>query len=507
MNSPCSLGVSQSLFLDRYSRALQDGNAALFVGAGTSMGAGLPSWGKLFQEEALRYGLHIEQEHDYLALAQYICNASGSRAPINQLLIDKIQDSQARLTRDLQLLAQLPVQTVWTTNYDDLLEQAYEGEQKRLDVKVRQDQFAATSSRKDVTLYKMHGDQQTLQDAVLTTSDYDQYNRKRKLFSMQLSLDLATKTFLFVGFSFTDPNIHYILSRVVMQLQGQHRDHFAVLKRPERPDASQLTDTRLREQLQKFEYETTKLWHQVHFLKQYGIQAVLIDHFSELTTLLETLQMRVRRRSVFVSGAAYEFQAPFERSRLEKFSERLGRELIKHGYNLVSGVGIGLGGAVIVGTLEALYQDDQERIQQRMTLRPFPQQLAEPEERKKYWTRHRQRMLSKTGFSIYLSGNKQVDGQAESSLSDGMLEEFELTQAYGGYHIPVGATGFVARLLHDKLKADFATYYPADRLDKLRAPFDVLGDENANDDQLMAAIFALLKGLEQSPPMTRDSTP
>jgi hypothetical protein len=51
----------------------------------------------------------------------------------------------------------------------------------------------------------MQGDIDRPDEAVLTKSDYERYDEKRKLFSVQLRGDLVSKTFAFVCLSFTDP--------------------------------------------------------------------------------------------------------------------------------------------------------------------------------------------------------------------------------------------------------------------------------------------------------------
>ena len=51
-------------------------------------------------------------------------------------------------------------------------------------------------------------------DAVLTKEDYELYDLHRRVFTTTLQSDLVSKTFLFLGFGFTDPNIDYILSRI-----------------------------------------------------------------------------------------------------------------------------------------------------------------------------------------------------------------------------------------------------------------------------------------------------
>jgi hypothetical protein len=62
----------------------------------------------------------------------------------------------------------------------------------------------------DVVLYKIHGDISRPHDVVLTKDDYESYY----IFTTVLQDYLVSKTFLFIGFSFDNPNLEYILSRI-----------------------------------------------------------------------------------------------------------------------------------------------------------------------------------------------------------------------------------------------------------------------------------------------------
>jgi SIR2-like domain len=53
----------------------------------------------------------------------------------------------------------------------------------------------------------MHGDIDHPDEAVLTKDDYESYHVKMDQFITTLSGDLVSKTFIFIGFSFTDPNL------------------------------------------------------------------------------------------------------------------------------------------------------------------------------------------------------------------------------------------------------------------------------------------------------------
>lgn len=84
---------------------------------------------------------------------------------------------------------------------------------------------------RDVVVYKMHGDISDPSSAVLTKDDYEAYNIYRSLFSTALQGDLISKTFVFIGFSFEDPNLNSILSRIRVLLNDNQRSHYCLLKK------------------------------------------------------------------------------------------------------------------------------------------------------------------------------------------------------------------------------------------------------------------------------------
>jgi hypothetical protein len=68
-------------------------------------------------------------------------------------------------------------------------------------------------------------------------------------------------------------------------------------------------------------------------------------------------------------------------------------------------------------------------------------------------------MVSRAGIAVFAFGNKQ-GSSGDVVPADGMLEEFELALEAGLVVVPVGATGYVAQALHDKVSSHLEKYYP-----------------------------------------------
>src|SRR5688572_19306181 len=133
--------AEQQRFIRRYAVALESGDVAIFAGAGLSRAAGFVDWRSLLKDIAAELNLDVDRETDLIAVAQYHVNAKKNRGRINQVLIDELTKSAAR-TPNHALLGRLPIPTVWTTNYDQLLERAFEDAGKIVDVKITQENLA-----------------------------------------------------------------------------------------------------------------------------------------------------------------------------------------------------------------------------------------------------------------------------------------------------------------------------------------------------------------------------
>jgi hypothetical protein len=469
-------------FYANFVKALHEGNAAIFAGAGLSRSSGYVDWRGLLKGIARDLDLDIDKETDLIAVAQYHENKFGNRTEINRAIIEEFT-KEAKLNENHRLIANLPITTIWTTNYDALIEEAYKDARKRVDAKISPKNLVNQKPGRVVTVYKMHGDASQPHDAVITKEDYETYDAadKRQLFSIKLKGDLVDKMFLFLGFSFTDPNIEYILSRIRALLGKDQGIHYCIMRSPEKPKpyAGRKKAT--------YEYDKTKLDHRISDLKRYGIRPLLIDKYSQITEILDELNRRSHLKDVFVSGSAANYD-PLGQDRVEELSGLIGRTIIEKGCNLVSGIGLGIGSHVIIGALESLYGTHYEDQGDRLSLRPFPQTAPHGMTLPEFWEKYRTEMISKAGACIFICGNKQVHGKIIES--DGVVKEFEIARSLGKYPIPVGATGHAARTIWDIVVKDLDKFFPGGAV---KTHFDTLGNEKKTNQELANAVFAILK--------------
>jgi len=199
--------------LNEYPDALKDGGGAVFVGAGVSMAAGYPSWSALPREIGEELGVNSKDTHDLAALAQWSIQETGGATRVRQVLKEKLGTDKP-IPESLQIVARLPTRHIWTTNYDRLIERAFHSIGRPIDPISSASDLALRAAPGTTRLYKMHGSIDRLDDVVISTDDYELFRAKRGPYLPLLQAHLTSMSMLFVGLSFTDPNIRHVLSLI-----------------------------------------------------------------------------------------------------------------------------------------------------------------------------------------------------------------------------------------------------------------------------------------------------
>lgn len=436
------VGIAREELLRDFGAAMRAGEGAAFVGAGLSSGAGFVDWKALLQEFARDLKLDLDIETDLTLVAQYHVNRERqNRTRLHNKLVAEFS-KQVSPTRSHELLAQLPIHLFWTSNYDHLIETALEAAGRKRRV-FRSSKARTFRSPADDLVFKLHGDLDDPSTIVITRDDYANYVKEYPDFRDRLRLDLGEKTFLFLGFSFTDPHLDFILNELRSTYGDSQRNHYVIMGK-EQPG---------RKTEKSYRYALNKQRLRIEDLENFGIKTLLVDDFDEVPRILEDLLTGYRRRQVFVSGAADDFE-PMGREWLEGFAFELGRRLIAEDFNLVSGFGKGIGPHVLSGALQQLYRENVTNIDRRLLLRPFPYAQPNPER----YTRYRESMLATVGFAVFVSGNKVDSVSGEIVNSPGVGEEFRIAVANGAIPVPVGSTGHLAAELWTRTNAEPETY-------------------------------------------------
>ncbi|GAA0517381.1 hypothetical protein Ade02nite_84310 [Paractinoplanes deccanensis] len=468
-------GPEMRTFLDLYLKALVSGQACVFAGAGLSVPAGYVDWRALLKPLAEDVGLDVAKEHDLIRVSQYAINSAGGRARVNQRIIGEFSRT-ARRVPSHDILARLPIATYWTTNFDTLLEEALRAAGRRPAVVHAQEQLTSREDDADATVYKMHGDKSRPDQCVLSMDDFEQFAETRGQFLELLRGSMAEQTFLFLGYSLTDPNIDLVLAHLRSRFGRDRREHFWLTKRVTRED---------HDSDEEFHYERGRESLRIQDLKRYGIQTVLMDSYADLETILRRIQLLYRRRFVFISGAAHDYD-PLGQDSLETLSRKLGERLIHEGYGLISGGGVSIGTAAVLGAASQSARTT-GAARSRLRVTAFDQNIEDAAVRNAVYEQYRKSMLSEAGFAVFIAGNK-LQG-TETRPAGGIRNEYEIGRDLGVLPIPIGATGHMARTLWDKVRDDPIAVYGDDRATTL---LDRLAPGRTDVADMLDAIFEII---------------
>ena len=470
------MAVTKNELIRNYTKAIREGNAALFGGAGLSRPSGYVDWKGLLKPLAADINLDVEKEHDLLSVAQYYRNKRGTRTSINQVIMDAFSKDVAT-NENVRIVTRLPIFTYWTTNYDEEIENGIKAANRNPDVKSESDQLSTMKRDRDAIVYKMHGDVNRPAKAVLTKEDYELYEYSRPLFRTALKGDLVSKVFLFIGFSFEDPNLDYILAQIHSLLGENVPEHYCFFKRVQESDY---------EDPKEYGYDKAKQEMQEENLRKYGIQSVFVDEYIEITEILREIEKASKMKRVFISGSMEQLSGSWNMDQAERLAEKLAGRLVQEDCLIASGFGRGIGSAVINGALDVIFAEKYRHIDEHLCLRPFPVNISDPHKRAERWKKYREEIIDDIGVCVFMFGNKRDKTTGTIVEASGCIQEFEIAKNKGKIIIPIGSTGYAAKTILDIMKTNIGEFrYIEKHIEKLETEID--------EDMIVETVLMIIK--------------
>lgn len=197
---------------------IKAGNVILFVGAGVSATLNLPTWSELLAVIAKKMGYDPEIFSMYgepLVLTEFYEIEKGNLKELTRWMKDswKPDDRMLRDSSVHQKILELDFPIIYTTNFDNCLERAYQLQKKPF-TKIVKVQDICKCKRGKTQIVKLHGDVSNFRNIVLTESNYfDRMNFESPL-DIKLRSDILGKSILFIGYSLTDINIRLLLYKL-----------------------------------------------------------------------------------------------------------------------------------------------------------------------------------------------------------------------------------------------------------------------------------------------------
>jgi tetratricopeptide (TPR) repeat protein len=212
--------------------ALESGECVLFVGAGIGGslldkgGKQLPDASQLATEMAVYFGIDAEGSTDLTKISQVVEIRKRGRKELNAFLQKRFTDISPN--DDVRWLSTRPWRAIFTTNYDNGIERAYE-----LNVHTIQNPAVVTVTADvgtpnpmiEVPIYHLHGALFSVQEphVVITENDYGTFRERRRMLFDLLKKELLTSTILYIGYSHNDPNWKLILNELIAEMPSGTR--------------------------------------------------------------------------------------------------------------------------------------------------------------------------------------------------------------------------------------------------------------------------------------------
>ncbi len=268
------------------------GKCLPFIGAGFSLnchvpeGINIPDWRGLV-EIWIKEG-NIDPNLPPLQIASIYENRFGRVQLIESirhaLHIDEIEPGEVH-----RKFASLSFETVYTTNFDLLLEYSYQEIKKPFRSLVGEYQIPFHGGPLTTSIVKMHGDLRHEEHIIVTEEDFNRYLENYPVIATHLSAMLITRTGLFIGYSFSDPNFQHIKEVIRSRLGKFERIAYIVQFNSTPSDIEKL----LQSNLHTINLKTNRRKSKAD---------VLIEFFQEIQTYMgshEATRIRVLRPEVF----------------------------------------------------------------------------------------------------------------------------------------------------------------------------------------------------------------
>jgi NAD-dependent SIR2 family protein deacetylase len=228
---------------DQLVDRLQDGDVVPFIGAGISKAGGFPTWKEHLRGQGRTAGIDPAHTEELLANGEYetvIAEIEASRG--RDVFTQEIRDVFSRtgkITDATLVIAELFTDTVITTNYDRLIEQAFDTGAKNAFQVINGMNALKDPAADRVSIIKLHGDVRMPGNCIVSKNQYDQAYGNGEIditlpIPKLLEYYYKNSSLLFLGCSLNnDRSVHVF--RAIKQKVGDIviPQHFAIEQVPE----------------------------------------------------------------------------------------------------------------------------------------------------------------------------------------------------------------------------------------------------------------------------------
>lgn len=237
---------------------------------------------------------------------------------------------------------------------------------------------------------------------------------------------------------------------------------------------------------EEYDYDLNKQTLRMHDLQRYGINAVILDSYSEIPGILRDIKRAIKNKCIFISGAAHEYGLSWEATG-PLFIRMLTKAIYNNNYKIITGHARGIGSYIISTVIEESH-NNVSALEKHLLIKAFPYEDKVRSDYEIIKSKYRESFFEEAGITIFLFGNKESHGK--TILTEGVYKEFEIAQSSNAYIIPVGSTGYVAKRIYDEINNNLEEYPYLDGY------MDILG-HSTNIELLVDTILKILQEIQR----------
>lgn len=204
--------------INKLKKDICNGKVILFVGAGVSATLGLPTWEQLISEISNQMEFNDRVFKLYgnsLTLAEYYYIMNNGIGKLRSWM-DKnwdISEDKIKKSKIYKSITKLKFPLIYTTNYDQCLETAFDAFGKKYKKIVDVDDLV-NINLDHTQIIKFHGDTISDDSIVLTETSYFERLNFESPLDIKLRADMLGKSILFIGYSLSDINIRLLVYKL-----------------------------------------------------------------------------------------------------------------------------------------------------------------------------------------------------------------------------------------------------------------------------------------------------
>lgn len=392
--------VKLEQFLNIVSEAILQGNMSLFLGAGSSMQYQAPSWNELIDniDGSYNAGSNIDK-------AQYAeLKGVDIKTEISKKTALIKFDKQNKNTY-LNYLLNFDYKSLWTTNYDLIIEKVLEQKAKAYKVIYKYSHFQDLSYPGGCFLFKINGSCDDPKTIIVTKEDFINYRKSHEAYLILLKRELLCQNFLFLGCSFEDDILRICIKDILNCIENSEEnyvsEHYAII---------------VEEKAEKLEYISKDL--SIH----YSIKCLTVQNVNQAYKIAYGISCKVKYGSVFVSGAK-----KYERhSDEENYGKIVCQNIVNafmqfkdFPFKFISGMGMSIG-HFICGTIKQNCKEKNLNLNRYLQMEPFPFTSKNDNDK------HRENIINKAGIFLFVFGD--LDEASDGIQNSGIWREYILAK-------------------------------------------------------------------------------